>query len=98
MDDCIFCQIKDKKIPAKILYEDEDIIVFPDIHPVRPVHLLVIPKNHIQELTAVEDPILFQKLLTVVQNMIAREGLKDKGYRVSMNGGGAQIVQHFHIT
>ena len=97
MDDCIFCQIRDKKIPAKIIYEDEDILVFPDIRPVRPVHLLIIPKNHFQELISVEEPILFQKLFTVAQNMIAREGLKDKGYRLTMNGGGAQIVQHFHI-
>ena len=97
MDDCIFCKIRDKKIPSKILYEDDDIIVFPDIHPVRLIHLIVIPKKHISELIAVDDPALFQKLFTVVQNMIAREGLKDKGYRVTMNGGGAQLVQHLHI-
>jgi histidine triad (HIT) family protein len=95
--DCIFCQIRDKKIPAKILYEDEDVLVFPDIRPVRPVHLLVIPKQHVSELIAVDNAMLLQKLLTVVQNMIAREGLKDKGYRVTLNGGGAQIVQHLHI-
>lgn len=97
MEECIFCKIVAKQLPAKVLYEDDDVIVFPDIHPVRQVHLLVIPKQHIQELISVEDPQLLVKLLAVVQNMIAREGLKDKGYRVSMNGGGAQIVQHFHI-
>jgi histidine triad (HIT) family protein len=97
MDNCIFCQIREKKIPAKVLYEDDDVLVFPDIHPVRPIHLLIIPKQHIQELIAVEDPALLQKLFVVVQNMIAREGLKDKGYRVTLNGGGAQLVQHLHI-
>ena len=95
--DCIFCKLRDKQVPAKILYEDEDVIVFPDIHPVRPVHLLIIPKQHVQELLLVEEPVLFQKLFMVVQNMIKREGLADKGYRVTVNGGGAQYVNHLHI-
>src|SRR5688572_27464373 len=95
--DCIFCKLRDKQVPAKILYEDEDVLVFPDIHPVRPVHLLIIPKQHVQELLLVEEPVLFQKLFTVVQNMIKREGLSDKGYRVTVNGGGAQYVNHLHI-
>ena len=95
--DCIFCKLRDKQVPAKILYEDEDVIVFTDIHPVRPVHLLIIPKQHVQELLLVEEPVLFQKLFMVVQNMIKREGLADKGYRVTVNGGGAQYVNHLHI-
>lgn len=95
--DCIFCKLRDKQVPAKILYEDEDVLVFPDIHPVRPVHLLIIPKQHVPELLLVEEPVLFQKLFTVVQNMIKREGLSDKGYRVTVNGGGAQYVNHLHI-
>jgi histidine triad (HIT) family protein len=95
--DCIFCKLRDKQVPAKILYEDEDVLVFPDIHPVRPVHLLIIPKQHVQELLLVEEPVLFQKLFMVVQNMIKREGLADKGYRVTVNGGGAQYVNHLHI-
>ncbi len=95
--DCIFCKIRDKQIPAKLLYEDEDVMVFPDLNPVKPVHLLIVPKQHIPELLAVEEPVLFQKLFSVVQQMIKREGLKDKGYRVVINGGGAQLVPHLHI-
>lgn len=95
--DCIFCKIRDKQIPAKLLYEDEDVMVFPDVHPVRPVHLLIVPKMHVPELFAVDEPVLFQKLFMVVQQMIKREGLKDKGYRVTVNGGGAQVVPHLHI-
>jgi len=97
MEDCLFCKFATGQLKKKFLYEDEDVMVFPDIHPVRPVHLLIIPKKHIAELTAVEDPELFKKLFTVVQKMIAREGLKDKGYRVAINGGGAQIINHLHI-
>lgn len=95
--ECAFCQIRDKQIPAKLLYEDEDVMVFPDIHPVRPVHLLIVPKQHVSELFTVDQPVLFQKLFLVVQNMIKREGLTDKGYRVTINGGGAQYVPHLHI-
>ncbi len=97
MDDCIFCKIAKKEIPKKFLYEDEDIMVFPDIHPSKPVHLLIVPKQHVSELLTVNEPVLFQKLFTVAQKMIQREGLKDKGYRLTINGGGAQIVPHLHI-
>jgi histidine triad (HIT) family protein len=95
--DCIFCKIANKEIEKKFLYEDDEVMVFPDIHPVRPVHLLIIPKQHIPELYAVQNPVLFQKILTVAQNMIKREGLKDKGYRITINGGGAQFVNHLHV-
>lgn len=97
MDNCVFCKIRDKQIPAKLLYEDDDVIVFPDAHPVRDIHLLIIPKQHVSEFFLVEDPVLYQKLFSVVQRMIQREGLKDKGYRITINGGGAQLVQHLHI-
>jgi len=95
--DCIFCKIANKEIEKKFLYEDDEIMVFPDIHPIRPVHLLIVPKQHISELYEVQDPVLFQKILTVAQNMIKREGLKDKGYRITINGGGAQFVNHLHV-
>lgn len=80
-----------------MLYEDEHVIVFPNINPVRPVHLLIVPKKHVSELVTVDEPELFQKLFVVVQNMIRREGLKDKGYRTTINGGGANHISHLHI-
>lgn len=95
--DCIFCKIANKEIEKKFYYEDDDVMVFPDMHPVRPVHLLIVPKQHVAELIAVEDPELFKKLFVVVQRMISREGLRDKGYRITINGGGAQLVNHLHI-
>ena len=97
MQDCIFCKIRDRIIEKKFIYEDKDVMVFPDIHPVRPVHLLIIPKKHIPDFLVLTDPVLTGKLLTVAQQMIKREGLMDKGFRVSINGGGAQLVQHLHI-
>ncbi|HEX8932535.1 MAG TPA: HIT domain-containing protein [Patescibacteria group bacterium] len=97
MEDCIFCKIVKKELPAKFIYEDADVLVFPDIHPIRPTHLIIIPKEHIAELTAVSNPEVFQKLFSVVQKMITLEDLQGKGYRVSLNGGGAQVIDHLHI-
>jgi histidine triad (HIT) family protein len=95
--DCIFCKIANKEVPKEFIYEDDLVMVFKDLNPVRPVHLLIVPKAHVSELVTVEEPVLFQQLFSVVQTMIAREGLKDEGYRVVINGGGAQVVNHLHI-
>jgi histidine triad (HIT) family protein len=97
MEDCLFCKFANGAMKKEFYYEDDDVMVFPDIHPVRPVHLLIIPKQHVSEFVAVQDPELFKKLFTVAQQMIAREGLKDKGYRITINGGGAQVINHLHI-
>ena len=97
MDNCIFCRIANKQIDKEFIFEDDIVMVFKDLNPVRPVHLLIVPKAHVSELIEVTEPALFQQLFMTVQNMIAREGLKDKGYRVVVNGGGAQVVNHLHI-
>lgn len=94
---CLFCKIVRKELPAKFIYEDEDVVVFPDIHPVTPTHLLIVPKTHVSEFQAVDDPVLFQKVFHVVQQMIKREGLVDKPHRIGINGGGAQDIDHLHI-
>lgn len=97
MNDCIFCKIAKKEIPAKFIYEDDDVMAFPDIHPVKPVHILIVPKKHVTEFQAVEDTVLFQKIFHVVQQMIKREGLSDKPHRIGINGGGAQDIDHLHV-
>lgn len=97
MEDCVFCKIARKEIPKEFTYEDEDVMVFPDLHPVKPVHLLIVPKQHVAEFAAVEDPALFQKLGLVVQKMIHTNELQTKGYRIVVNGGGAQLIDHLHI-
>lgn len=97
MDTCIFCKIAKREIPKEFTYEDEDVMVFPDISPVKPIHLLIVPKKHIPELVAVDKPDMFQKLFVVSQKMIVEQGLEDKGYRVVINGGGAQVIDHLHV-
>jgi histidine triad (HIT) family protein len=95
--DCIFCKIIRKEVAKELLYEDETAVVFADINPVKPVHLLIVPKDHIEDFVKVTDTVLFSKLFFIAQQMVAREGLKDRGFRLVVNGGGAQVVPHLHI-
>lgn len=95
--DCIFCKIRDREIPKEFTYEDEDVMVFPDINPLKPIHLLVMPKKHLKDFLDFKDPILLEKLKNVIQAMIKEQKLEDKGYRLVVNGGGAQIVDHLHV-
>lgn len=95
--DCLFCKIREKKIPATFVYEDEDVMVFPDIHPVKPVHLLIVPKKHVSEFLVVDDHDLFAKLGKVIQQLIRENNLEKRGYRIAINGGGLQDVDHLHM-
>jgi histidine triad (HIT) family protein len=97
MEDCIFCKIAKGEITTDFLYEDDDVMAFKDIHPVKPVHILIVPKQHIEDFLALEDPLLKEKLLSVVQTMAESAELDDKGFRVTINGGGAQEINHLHI-
>lgn len=97
MEDCIFCKIRDRKIPKEFTYEDEDVMVFPDIYPKKPVHLLIIPKEHITEFAALTDDTLLAKIRHVIQKVIAEKGLSTTGYQIVVNGGGLQEVDHLHV-
>ena len=99
--DCVFCQIISGKLPGDILYQDEEIIAFRDIHPLAPTHLLVIPKRHIPSLahlTDAEIPLIGH--MTRVANQLARqEGVAESGYRLIISSGeqGGQVVPHLHM-
>jgi histidine triad (HIT) family protein len=96
--DCVFCKIRDRIIPKEFTYEDEEIMVFPDIHPFKPIHLLVVPKKHIEDYLEFNDSDLSVKVKLVINKMIKKQKLDSgKGYRVSVNGGGAQLVRHMHF-
>lgn len=101
MEDCIFCKIINKEVPSTIVYEDEDVIAFKDIHPVTPVHILVIPKKHISSLVDLkeEDEAIIGKIYTVINKIAKQEGILDKGFRVIVNCGedGGQVVKHIHF-
>lgn len=97
MSECVFCKIRDREIAKEFIYEDRDVMVFSDINPVRPIHLLIIPKEHVKDFINLKDRNLISKLWQTVGRMIAETGLLDKGYRLVVNGGGAQEVFHLHI-
>lgn len=101
MDDCLFCRIVKKEIPGRIVHEDHLILAFEDVNPQAPVHILVIPKRHIQSLAQVTetDQGLLGSLLLVVTNLAKSKNLAQEGYRTVLNSGpnGGQTVDHLHI-
>lgn len=99
MEDCIFCSIINGDIPSTKVYEDNDFYAFKDIAPVAPVHVLVIPKKHVQSIAALtpDDADIAGKMLFAIQKVAAQLGLAD-GYRVVFNTGekAGQTVHHMH--
>lgn len=96
LKDCVFCKIVRGEIPSKKEYEDEEILVFHDIHPKAPVHLLIIPKQHIDEF-ANADLELWGKMSEVAKGLIGKFDLQPKGYRLVNNGSKAALIKHLHI-
>lgn len=101
MTNCIFCDIIAKKAPATILHEDEDCLVIKTNRPLAPLHLLVIPRRHIESLNDLddEDAALAGHLLLTVKKTAERLGVAENGYRVAINtgSGGGQTVFHLHV-
>jgi histidine triad (HIT) family protein len=97
----IFSKILRKEIPATVVYEDEQVLAFRDIHPLAPVHIVIIPKKEIVSLATAEaaDEALLGHLLLVAQQIAKQEGIAESGYRVVTNAGteGGQEVQHLHF-
>ncbi|MBA7636990.1 Purine nucleoside phosphoramidase [subsurface metagenome] len=99
--DCIFCQIIAGKVPSDIVYQDEAVIVFPDINPKAPTHLLIIPKKHIlslAHLTEAESP-LIGHMVNIANRLAKEKGMSERGYRLVVNCGeeAGQIVDHLHM-
>ena len=89
MENCIFCKIINREVPSEIVYEDDEIIAFRDIHPCAPVHVLVIPKKHISSLVELqeEDEKVIGRIYTVINKIAEKENILEKGYRVIINCG-----------
>ena len=97
MKDCIFCKIAKHEVPKEFEYEDEDVMVFPDLNPAREVHFLVVPKKHLEDFIALKDPKLMAKIFNKIQDIVREQGLDKNGFKLFLNGGGAQIIDHLHI-
>ena len=100
-DSCIFCKIARGEIPSKKIFEDDEIFAFHDINPAAPIHFLVIPKRHIQNImeTKLEDSELLGRLLFKAQELAAGQGCEEKGFRLVINckSYGGQTVDHLHL-
>lgn len=101
MDDCVFCNIVNKTIEANILFENDHLIVIKDILPKAPVHLLVIPKKHILNISHVapEDEPLVGEMIFVAKEMGKKYGINETGYELIFNVGrdGGEVIPHLHL-
>ncbi len=98
---CLFCKIVNKSIPAKVLFEDDDVVAFHDLNPTAPVHVLVIPKKHIVGLAeaVTEDALVLGKLLVAARRVAEESGIAQSGFRTVVNSGpnAGQSVFHLHV-
>jgi histidine triad (HIT) family protein len=98
--DCLFCRIAAGKAPARILYQDQDIVAFHDSHPVAPVHVLIIPRKHLASIAEAEetDAALLGKLMLTAADIAGRESLEG-GFRLVTNSGpqAGQSIYHLHF-
>ena len=101
MSDCIFCKIIAGEIPADVVLENDDVLVFRDLNPVAPTHLLAIPKKHIATINDIgeDDAESSGKLFLAAKQAAKLEGIDESGYRVVMNCGkdAGQVVFHNHL-
>ncbi len=101
MSDCIFCKIVKREIPSEVVYENEFIFAFKDIHPKAPIHILVVPKKHISTFNDItsEDIPLYGEIIKAIQKITKDLNIADSGYRVlvNVNKDGGQVIYHLHV-
>lgn len=99
--DCVFCKIIKKEIPAKVVYEDDQVIAFHDANPQAPIHLLIVPKEHIASILDIdeENSEVLKDIFRVAQNIAKENNIDKKGFRLVVNTGeeGGQTVHHLHF-
>jgi histidine triad (HIT) family protein len=101
MSDCLFCKIAAHEIPAQIVLDDDDVLVFRDVNPQAPIHVLVIPREHIESVAALTSAhdLLWTRMLRAAQRVAQDEGIAESGFRIVANTGrdGGQTVHHLHL-
>ncbi|NWF53725.1 MAG: histidine triad nucleotide-binding protein [Syntrophaceae bacterium] len=97
---CIFCQIVARELPAEILFEDSELVVFKDINPEAPVHLLIVPKRHFDSLNSLDELTaqIGARMFLAAKKMAESLGI-ESGYKVLINCGreGGQVIRHLHM-
>lgn len=98
---CIFCKIASKEIPSDLVYETESLVAFRDSNPQAPVHILIVPKEHITSINDInhENSGIVAEIFEAISTIAEKEGIKESGYRVISNCGndGCQSVKHLHF-
>ncbi len=99
MDNCIFCKIIKKELSATIVYESADLIAFPDINPSADIHILIVPKEHIDSIADISKNHgdLLGEIMETANKLVIENNLIDSLYRIVVNGGKAQHVPHLHF-
>lgn len=103
MENCLFCKIVRGELPSTRVFEDEAVIAFNDLHPVAPVHVLIVPRRHftdLNEMAASEDgPAVMTAVLKAIPKVAAATGVLESGYRLINNcgAGAGQSVPHVHF-
>ena len=101
MDNCLFCKIANGVIPTKLVYEDKEIAAFNDINPKAKVHILIVPKKHLESTAEMEesDIPLLGKMIYVAKKIAEEQGIAQSGYRLVFNTrkDSGQIVDHIHL-
>ncbi len=101
MTDCLFCKIREREIPADIVFEDDDVLAFNDVNSQAPIHILIIPKQHISTVNDVDtgDEPIMGKLFSVAKTIANQQGISEDGYRlvVNCNEKAGQTVFHIHM-
>ncbi|MCP4994449.1 MAG: histidine triad nucleotide-binding protein [Gammaproteobacteria bacterium] len=101
MSDCLFCKMVAGEIEPDVVYQDDDLLAFRDINPQAPVHILIIPKQHISTLNEFNDEniLLMGKMTLLAQQLATQEGIADEGYRIAVNCNdkGGQDIFHLHM-
>jgi histidine triad (HIT) family protein len=102
--DCLFCKIVAGAIPSKKVHEDDELVAFHDIHPVAPVHFLIVPREHVESLAHAEDrhQALLGRMMLLAGKLALAEGVnpgREGGFRIAVNNGreGGQEVLHLHM-
>ncbi|MEA1968831.1 MAG: histidine triad nucleotide-binding protein [Thermodesulfobacteriota bacterium] len=100
-NDCLFCKIVKGEIPSEFLFEDDSFVVFKDINPHAPVHLLIVPKRHIRSINDLtdQDKEIVSQMFILAKDMAKEQGVDQSGYKLLFNveKGGGQVVFHLHL-
>ena len=100
-DTCLFCRIVAGEIPGDVVYRDDEMVAFRDIHPVASTHILLVPREHIESMSALSQKHegLIGRMMLRIRALAEAEGIVESGFRVVVNNGpdGGQVVPHLHL-